>query len=159
MNEKTVLVLNNTVQGSFAGIASAFIGQTLSHMIPWLMVTGAVIVCDLVFGIRKSLRMGEDVRFSSAMRRTLGKMVTYFAFVVMVAMIDVAADAELRIDKWACLLVCFIEGVSIIGNLLRPKGYNVDFIKAVALLFSKKFGMEGMDEVITKEDQKDEAKR
>lgn len=157
MKNKIVI---DSVTGGFAAIATQFVREAIGHMIPWLMVTGAVIVCDLVFGIRKSLMMGEEVRFSSAMRRTLGKMVTYFAFVVMVAMIDVAADAELRIDKWACLLVCFIEGVSIIGNLLRPKGYNVDFIKAVALLFSKKFGMEGMDEVITKEeDQKDEAKR
>lgn len=126
--------------------------ESIGHMIPWLIVTGAVIVCDLIFGIRKSLIMEEEVRFSSAVRRTMGKMVTYFSFVVMVAMIDVAAGGDRQIDKWACLTVCFIEGVSIIGNLLRPKGYNVNVIKAVSLFFSKKLGVDGMEKVIEQTD-------
>lgn len=130
MNEKTVLVLNNTVQGSFAGIASAFIGQTLSHMIPWLMVTAAVILCDLAFGVRKSLIMGEEVRFSRAVRNTMGKMVTYFAFVCMVCMICVASGEQYGIDQWSCLLICFIEGCSIIGNILKPKGINFNLLGA-----------------------------
>ena len=130
MNEKTVLILNNTVQGSFAGIASAFIGQTLSHMIPWLMVTATVILCDLAFGVRKSLLMGDEVRFSRAVRNTMGKMVTYFAFVCMVCMICVASGEQYGIDKWACLLVCFIEGCSIIGNILKPKGIDFNLLGA-----------------------------
>ena len=130
MNEKTVLVLNNTVQGSFAGIASAFIGQTLSHMIPWLMVTAAVILCDLAFGVRKSLIMGDEVRFSRAVRNTMGKMVTYFAFVCMVCMICVASGEQYGIDKWSCLLVCFIEGCSIVGNILKPKGIDFNLLGA-----------------------------
>lgn len=142
----------NGVTGGFAAIASQFISESIGHMIPWLMVTGAVILCDLVFGIRKSLLMDEEVRFSSAIRRTMGKCVTYFAFVVMVAMIDVAAGGDKQIDKYACLLVCLIEGISIVGNLLRPKGYNVNVIKAVGLLFKNKWGVEGVEEVIIKED-------
>lgn len=130
MNEKTVLILNNTVQGSFAGIASAFIGQTLSHMIPWLMVTAAVILCDLAFGVRKSLIMGEEVRFSRAVRNTMGKMVTYFAFVCMVCMICVASGEQYGIDQWSCLLICFIEGCSIIGNILKPKGIDFNLLGA-----------------------------
>ncbi len=130
MNEKTVLVLNNTVQGGFAGIASAFIGQTLSHMIPWLMVTAAVILCDLAFGVRKSLIMGDEVRFSRAVRNTMGKMVTYFAFVCMVCMICVASGEQYGIDQWSCLLICFIEGCSIIGNILKPKGIDFNLLGA-----------------------------
>ena len=130
MKEKTILVLNNTVQGSFAGTASAFIGQTLSHMIPWLMVTAAVILCDLAFGVRKSLIMGEEVRFSRAVRNTMGKMVTYFAFVCMGCMICVASGEQYGIDQWSCLLVCFIEGCSIIGNILKPKGIDFNLLGA-----------------------------
>ncbi len=147
--EKQAIV--NSVTGGFAAIASQFVQESIGHMIPWLMVTGAVILCDLIFGIRKSLLMDEEVRFSSAMRRTLGKMVTYFAFVVMVAMIDVAADGDKQIDKYACLLVCFIEGVSIIGNLLRPKGYNINIIKAIGIFFKNKFNVDGVEEVIEKQ--------
>lgn len=47
----------NGVNGGFAAIASQFVQESIGHMIPWLMVTGAVIVCDLVFGVRKSLMM------------------------------------------------------------------------------------------------------
>lgn len=128
MNEKSLI--GHTIQGSFAGIASAFITQTLSHMIPWLMVTAAVILCDLAFGVRKSLLMGEVVRFSRAVRNTMGKMVTYFAFVCMVCMICVASGEQYGIDKWACLLVCFIEGCSIIGNILKPKGIDFNLLNA-----------------------------
>ena len=127
MNEKQAL-WSNTIQGSFAGIASAFITQTLEHMIPWLMVSAAVILCDLAFGVRKSLIMGEEVRFSRAVRNTMGKMVTYFAFVCMVCMICVASGQKYQIDVWACLLVCFIEGCSIIGNILKPKGINFNLL-------------------------------
>jgi hypothetical protein len=142
----------NSVTGGFAAIATQFVTESIGHMIPWLMVSGAVILCDLVCGIRKSLLMGEEVRFSSACRRTMGKAITYFSFVVMVAMIDVAAHTEMSIDKWACLLVCFIEGTSIVSNILKPKGYNVNLIKAIALLFENKLGVDGVEEVITKEE-------
>ena len=145
MNEKTVLVLNNTIQGSFAGIASAFIGQTLSHMIPWLMVTAAVILCDLAFGVRKSLIMGDEVRFSRAVRNTMGKMVTYFAFVCMVCMICVASGEQYGIDKWACLLVCFIEGCSIIGNILKPKGIDFNLLNAFREVGKATFKRVNMD--------------
>jgi hypothetical protein len=129
MNEKSAL-WSNAIQGSFAGIASAFITQTLEHMIPWLMVSAAVILCDLAFGVRKSLIMGEEVRFSRAVRNTMGKMVTYFAFVCMVCMICVASGEQYGIDKWSCLLVCFIEGCSIVGNILKPKGIDFNLLGA-----------------------------
>ncbi len=101
------------------------------------MATCAVIVCDLMCGLRRSMLMGERVRFSSAVRRTMGKMVTYFAFVVMVCMVSVAAGGIWKIDIYACLLVCLIEGVSIIGNILKPKGYDID-LKKVLNLFGRK---------------------
>ena len=148
--EKQLVV--NGVTGGFAAVASQFVQESIGHMIPWLIVAGAVILCDLVFGIRKSLYFGENVRFSGAIRRTMGKCITYFSFVVMVAMIDVAANTNMQIDKWACLLVCFIEGISILGNYLKPKGYDVNLIKAISLIFSKKFGIEGVEELIKKDD-------
>ena len=145
MNEKSLV--GHGVQGSFAGIASAFITQTLEHMIPWLMVSAAVIMCDLAFGVRKSILMGEEVRFSRAIRNTMGKMVTYFAFVCMVCMICVASGEKYNIDIWACLLVCFIEGCSIIGNILKPKGIDFNLIGAFGAMF-KRVGLD-------KEDAKD----
>lgn len=145
--------MTQSVPGGFAAIASAFIIETLEHMIPWLIASFAVIICDLAFGIRKSLLMGEDVRFSRAIRATMGKMVTYFAFVCMVCMINIASGGEYGIDRWSCLLVCFIEGCSIVANILKPKGINVNIISAVGVFCKKVFSVDkgDVEEIFKKE--------
>ena len=120
-------------EDSYSLVFATFLAESIGHIIPWLIVAFCVILCDLVVGLRKSIMMGEEVRFSSACRRTLGKCVSYFMFVIMVAVIDVAAHGGETIDKWACLLVCFIEGCSIINNILKPKGMSLDIKK---LMFS-----------------------
>lgn len=135
---------------------SVFFAESIVHMLPWLAVSFAVIVCDLVVGIRKSLLMDEEVRFSSAIRRTMGKMLTYFSFCVMVAMIDVAAHGGGTIDKYACLLVCFVEGTSIVSNILKPKGFDINVIKMIALGISKvaKVDKKDIEDIIEKEEEK-----
>ena len=96
---------------------------------------------------------GEKVRFSRAIRATMGKMVTYFAFVVMVCMINVAAGNIYKIDVYSCLLICFIEGCSIIGNILKPKGYSFNMIKALGLFGKKVFDVEKdeVGDIVTKD--------
>lgn len=130
-------IITGAIQGSFASIATGFVTESLSHMIPWLIVTLVVILTDLAFGVRKSLLMGEKVRFSRAIRATMGKTVTYFAFVCMVCMINVAAKLDWRLDVYSCLLVCFIESCSIFGNILKPKGLSIDMLGAVRVFFKK----------------------
>ena len=142
-----------TAEGGYSILLATFLYESIGHIIPWLIVAACVIVCDLVVGIRKSLMIGEQVRFSSACRRTLGKMCSYFMFVIMVAVIDVAANGGGTIDKYACLLVCFIEGCSIINNILKPKGLSVDLNKLFGTITQKKFGID-MEGVI-KEEKKD----
>ena len=146
-------IVTQSIPGGFAVIASSFIMQSLEHMIPWLIVSFSVIICDLAFGVRKSLLMNEEVRFSGAIRRTMGKMVTYFAFVCMVVMINIASGNKWNIDVYSCLFVCFIEFCSIISNILKPKGYNFNLLKALGL-FGKKVldaEKEDMSEIITKD--------
>lgn len=76
-------------------------------------------------------------------------------FVIMVSVIDVAANGGGEIDKWACLLICFIEGCSIIGNILKPKGISFNLINAIAILCNKVFSVEKEDvkEILEKEDK------
>lgn len=131
--------LYQTVPGGFAIAASNFLVASLNDMIPWLFVSFFVVLCDCAFGIRKSFLMNEAVRFSSAIRRTMGKMVTYFAFVCMVVMINIASGKDWQIDVYACLLVCFIEFCSIISNILKPKGINLDLIAVISLMCYKLF--------------------
>lgn len=147
--EKSILATAS--EGGYSVIFASFLKESIGHIIPWMIVAACVILCDLVVGIRKSLLVGEKVRFSSACRRTLGKMVSYFMFVIMVAVIDVAANGGGTIDKYACLLVCFIEGCSIINNILKPKGLAIDLNKLFGKITEKNFGV-NMDGVI-KEDK------
>lgn len=100
--------------------------------------------------------MGEYVRFSRACRATMGKMVTYFSFVVMVVMINKSAGDSMRIDTYACLFVCFIEGCSIISNILKPKGYNFNLSAAIGVFARKIFsvGKEDINNIISKEEKK-----
>ena len=154
-------VLSAATEGGYSVVLAGFLQDSIGHVIPWLVATACVIVCDLVVGIRKSLMMGEDVRFSTACRRTIGKFVSYFTFVVMVAVVDVAANGGGSIDKWACLLVCFIEFSSIMGNILKPKGYDVNLAKLIAVVFGKRFGVHGkeIEEIIEKNDGTERTKK
>ena len=153
MEKGTVVALT---EGGYSVIFATFLQESIGHMIPWLVVSFFVIICDLVVGIRKCLLMGEEVRFSSACRRTMGKMLSYFMFVIMVAVIDVAANGGGVIDKWACLAVCLIEFSSIMSNIMRPKGYDVNLVKMIAVVFSKKFDVakKDIEELIEKEEEK-----
>lgn len=146
-------IITQSIPGGFAVIASSFIVQSLEHMIPWLIVSFSVIICDLAFGVRKSLLMNEEVRFSGAIRRTMGKMVTYFAFVCMVVMINIASGDKWNIDIYSCLFVCFIEFCSIISNILKPKGYDFNVLKALGIFCKKVFNVdkEDVSEIITKD--------
>ena len=146
-------IVTQSIPGGFAMIASSFIMQSLEHMIPWLIVSFSVIICDLAFGVRKSLLMNEEVRFSGAIRRTMGKMVTYFAFVCMVVMINIASGYKWNIDIYSCLFVCFIEFCSIVSNILKPKGYDFNVLKALGIFCKKVFNVdkEDVSEIITKD--------
>lgn len=145
-------VLTETIPGGFSVIISSFLVEALAHMIPWLIACFSIIVCDLVFGIRKSYLLNEKVRFSRAIRATMGKTVTYFAFVCTVCLIGIASGDGRGIEKYCCLLICFIEGCSIIGNILRPKGIDIDMIAAVSLFFKRTLPVnkEDLEDVITK---------
>lgn len=146
-------LVGHAVNSTFGATMSVFFAESISQMLPWLVASFAVIVCDLIVGLRKCFLMKEEVRFSSAIRRTMGKMLTYFSFCVMVAMIDVAAHGGGTIDKYACLVVCLVEFTSIISNILKPKGFDVNVIKLIALGLSKAFKVDKKDieEVIEKE--------
>lgn len=152
--EKSVMV--TATEGGYAAIFATFLQESIGHMIPWLIVSFFVIVCDLVVGLRKSLLMGDEVRFSSACRRTMGKMLSYFMFVIMVAAIDVAANGGGTIDKYACLAVCLVEFSSICSNILKPKGYDINLVKIIAIIFGHKFDIakKEIEEIIEKKDDK-----
>lgn len=138
------MTTNATDYGAAATL-SLFVANSVSHMIPWLIVMFVIIICDLIFGLRRAAIMGEEMPFSRACRDTMGKMVTYFAFVCAVCTVNAAAGGTWNIDKWACLFICFIEGCSIVSNLLRPKGIVIDLRKILAFVIGKLTKSEAKD--------------
>lgn len=114
-----------TAAGILTPIAMVFLQDTIRTMIPWLIVMLSVVACDLIAGIRKSLKLGVHVCWSMAFRETMGKMVVYVAFVLMVAMVDAASGHSFNIAMWGCLLICALEGGSIISNMLKPYGIDI----------------------------------
>lgn len=140
------------IQAGFTVVIGDFIMDAINQMTPWLIVMVAVIICDLVTGVRKSIMLGEDVRFSRACRATMGKFVSYFSFVVAIVFINVASGGSYDIDKWLILFICFIEFCSVVSNILRPIGYNINGMAAIGVFLKKVFGIEKEDtkELITK---------
>jgi phage-related holin len=117
--------ITQTTSGLFTPIAIGFIQNSIQIMIPWLIVMFVVILTDLISGIRKSTKLGVEVSPSTAFRETMGKMVTYFSWVIMVCLVDVAMGGNATAAKWGCLLVIAIEGGSIVSNILKPHGVEV----------------------------------
>lgn len=106
--------------GGLITLAVTFYKDTVTTMLPWITVMFAVVVCDLIAGLRKSLKLGVHISWSMAFRETMGKLVVYFSFVMMVAMIDAASEHTFKIALWGCLFICAIEFGSVISNILKP---------------------------------------
>ena len=155
----TKAVYHQTSAG-FAATASAFVVESLGLIMPWLMVMAALIVGDLIAGVAKAIKLGEKVRFSRAVRDTLAKSCTYFAWVVMVCWVQVASGGETPYAEWACMIVVFIEAASIISNILKWHGYKLDFGRLVAIVLAKKLDGDAHEfEGVVRPDRKPRAPR
>lgn len=130
-------ILSTFICGAFSSIALAVLQDAIQTIIVWLLVMFAVVCCDLFAGVSKSLKMGEHISTSKAVRNTMSKLVVYFSFVLMVALLDTATEHEYHIAKWACLLICVIEMGSIISNILKPHGIDLSLRRVLAVFISK----------------------
>ena len=117
--------------------AFAFLQEAMIVMVPWIITMFFIVMADLAAGVWKSYKLGIELRFSRGLRETMGKLLVYFAFVCMVACINVAYAGEFQFAKWASGLVIVIEFGSIIGNILKPHGINIS-LSAIIKAFLKK---------------------
>lgn len=149
--------LYHQTSAGFAATASAFVVDSIGLIIPWLLVMGVLIFCDLVAGIAKALKLHEKVRFSRAWRDTLAKTCTYFAWVVVACWVQVAAGGDVNYSKGACLLVVGIEGASIVSNILKWHGYSLDFGMIVSYIVGRltHAAPHELDGVVVKDEKKD----
>lgn len=148
------VMINYTV-GEISEVAGNFVLDSIRQMIVWLIVMFAVIICDLIAGVRKTYLMGDNIRLSKGLRDTGAKIATYFAFVVTMVMVGQATDLP-EIPYYSIIGVWASEGFSILGNLLKPKGYNINISILISLLLKKFFNIdkEYSKDVITKTNDK-----
>lgn len=117
--------------------AFAFLQEALVVMIPWMITMFFVVLADLAAGVWKSYKLGIELRFSRGLRETMGKLLVYFAFVCMIACINVAFKGEFQFAKWAAGLVIAIEFGSIIANILKPHGINISMSAIIKSILQK----------------------
>ena len=125
-----------------------FFNSTIQISFPWLIVMAAVIILDLIVGVKKAIYVGEEVKISSAIRRTLTKTIGYFWLVFTLGFIDTATKFDLSFTTWGCLIVCGIELSSTISNFLKMKGYKFNREKGFDFLVRKtmkRFGVDSLE--------------
>jgi hypothetical protein len=125
-----------------------FFNSTVQISFPWLIVMAAVIILDLIVGLKKAVYVGEEVRLSRAVRRTLTKTIGYFWLVFTFGFIDTATKFDLSFTTWGCLIVCAIELSSTASNFLKMKGYKFNKEKGFDFLVRKtmkKFGFDSLE--------------
>lgn len=146
------------------GVSAAlilFFEQSLERMMPYLCVAAAVILIDLVFGIRAARKRGDRIRISRAVRRTLGKSVEYFCWAVLASSLAVATGYTV-IETVLMLLVIGVELVSIVQNWWwvkfgkRPPHVTVDVPKVIEAVVEAKTGARIDGAVTVKEEGKKE---
>lgn len=121
-----------------------FFEQSLSRMLPYLVIAATVILIDLVFGIKASRRKGDRIRISRAVRRTIGKAVEYFCWVVLASSLAVATGYT-AIETGLMLVVIGVELVSIVQNWYywkfgRGPRVKVDAARVIEALVKAKTG-------------------
>lgn len=132
--------------------------QSVAMMLPWLVVMTAFVFADLAAGIRKSYKLGVKVSWSTALRETGGKWVTYLAIILAVCLLNVVATDSDTLAKWTCLGIMALEGGSVVSNLLRPYGIVVT-PKGVLMWLLRRSPIGGDVDDLMREEEVKKAKR
>jgi hypothetical protein len=132
--------------------------QSVAIMLPWLVVMTAFVLADLAAGVRKSYKLGVKVSWSTALRETGGKWVTYLAIILAVCLLNVVAMDSDTLAKWTCLAIMALEGGSVVSNLLRPYGIVVT-PKGVLMWLLRRSPIGGDVDDLMREEEVKKAKR
>ena len=120
----------------------------------WLIVAFALILGDLRFGIKASIKRGEKIRGSRAVRRTINKMVDYICWVSIAWVLGASFGRIFGVPLLAAIImviVCTIELSSIFDNYFEYRGLKKRF--NLWKFFSKIFKIPEIEESI--EDKKE----
>ena len=95
------------LQAGVAGAAVAFLREAVLRMVPYTIIAIPLIVLDLVYGIRAARYRKERIRFSTAVRRTMTKILTYACWIILSSALAIAF--EHRWLEWVVLGMVYIN--------------------------------------------------
>lgn len=140
------------VESGIAATVVAFLQTAVLRMIPYSVPALVIVVLDLLYGIKAAKFRGEKVRFSTAVRRTVSKIVSYICWLILASTLAISFDKDWL--EWFVLgLVYANEFASIVGNYLETKGIEFSFVglyRWVLRVITGKVG-EAMDAAETEE--------
>lgn len=140
---------NTIVEGGATIGVMSFFSESMTQTIPWLSLAVPIIALDLLYGIRAARHRGEKIRTSTAIRRTVDKLVGYVMWCAAAVMLAHLFEAE-WLKKAVLGLVYGNELVSVFGNYLETKGVDFSISAFWKLLFRK--GAEKVNLDVSKED-------
>ena len=136
-------------QGGAAAVAIAFLQQSVTRMIPYSLPAFALIILDLIYGVRAARSRGERIRFSTGLKKTTTKIFSYICWIILASTMSVSFSKEWI--EWGVLGLVFInELASIFGNYLETKGISLSFAALYRFIFRKGAEKAGMG--VSKED-------
>jgi hypothetical protein len=137
------------VESGISATAIVFLQSAVLRMIPYSVPALVIVALDLLYGIKAARHRGERVRFSTACRRTVSKIVSYICWLILASTLALSFHKD-WIEWFVLALVYGNEFASIVGNYLETKGLEFSFAglyRWVLKVISNKVG-----EPIDKED-------
>lgn len=135
-------------QGGAAAVAIAFLQQSVTRMIPYSLPALVLITLDLLYGVRAAKYRGERVRFSTGLKKTATKIMSYICWIILASTLAVSFEKE-WVEVAVLGLVYLNEFASIVGNYLETKGLHFSFETFYRLIFkngAQHVGVEISDE-------------
>ena len=115
------------VGSGISATAVAFMQSAVLRMIPYAVPALVIIALDLLYGIKAAKHRKERVRFSTACRRTVSKIVSYICWLILASTLALSFGKD-WIEWFVLALVYGNEFASIVGNYLETKGIEFSFV-------------------------------
>lgn len=117
--EESALIVEGGVSAALITLLQTAVLRMIPYAVPGLML----VLIDLYYGVKAAKTRGEQVRASSAIRRSVTKIFLYIAWLILATTIAIAFQKEWL--EWGVLaLVYGNEFLSVIGNYLESKGMS-----------------------------------
>lgn len=112
------------VEGTVSSMMVVFLHNTLYALIPYFFIIIAIVILDLVQGIRAAKKRKEEIRVSRAIRRTVSKLFEYVCWILFAGSLLTATSSQWLF--YVILVIPFVtEFYSIITNYLFASGKKI----------------------------------